>query len=62
MPRRAARELVRLEQDCVAGAEPGQVVQRARAGDPAADDGHARFRHHRRRSVTELTLVRQLPN
>jgi hypothetical protein len=59
MPCRAARELVGLEQNGIRGAEPRQVVEDARAGDAAPDDGHPRLGHHGRESVAELTLVRQ---
>ena len=47
MPRRAARQLVLLEQQRVRPAEPRQVVEQRAAGDTAADHGQPCFREHR---------------
>ncbi len=46
VPGRPARQLVLLEQDHVAPAEPGQVVGQAAAGGAAPDDRDLGFRRH----------------
>src|SRR5581483_10667750 len=47
VPRRAARQLVLLEQQRVRPAEPGQVVEERATADAAADHYELGFREHR---------------
>ena len=46
VPSRAAGKLVFLDEDDIAQAELGQVIQQAAAGNAAADDNDFRFALH----------------
>ena len=52
LARRARPERLTLDEEAVATTGPGQVVERARAHDPAADDDHLRACRDRHRSAS----------
>ena len=52
LARRARPERLTLDEETVATTGPGQVVERARAHDPAADDDHLRACRDRHRSAS----------